>query len=60
MANDSKLILLTGPTGYVGGRLLRALEGAGVKGGEKPDRRGGAKLGHFRCREGLICFDQQG
>ena len=29
MLNDSKLILLTGPTGYVGGRLLRALEGAG-------------------------------
>ena len=29
MLNDSKLILLTGPTGYVGGRLLRALEAAG-------------------------------
>ncbi|MHB8501091.1 MAG: SDR family oxidoreductase [Candidatus Acidiferrales bacterium] len=29
MRNDSKLILLTGATGYVGGRLLRALEAAG-------------------------------
>ena len=31
MFNDSKLILLTGPTGYVGGRLLRALESAGYR-----------------------------
>lgn len=31
MVNDSKLILLTGPTGYVGGRLLRALEAAGYR-----------------------------
>ena len=29
MPNDSKLILLTGPTGYVGGRLLRVLESTG-------------------------------
>jgi len=29
LVNDSKLILLTGPTGYLGGRLLRALEVAG-------------------------------
>ena len=28
MRNESKLILLTGATGYVGGRLLRALEAA--------------------------------
>ena len=27
MANNSKLVLLTGATGYVGGRLLHALEG---------------------------------
>src|ERR1700733_5503676 len=31
MANGSELILLTGPTGYVGGRLLRALEAAGYR-----------------------------
>ena len=31
MENDSKLILLTGATGYVGGRLLRALEAAGYR-----------------------------
>ena len=31
MEIDSKLILLTGPTGYVGGRLLRALESAGYR-----------------------------
>ena len=29
MANDTDLILLTGATGYVGGRLLRALEAKG-------------------------------
>ena len=29
LGNDSKLILLTGATGYVGGRLLRALETVG-------------------------------
>jgi len=32
----------------------------GVKGGEKPDRRGGAKIDHFWRREGLICLDRQG
>ena len=31
MGNDSKLILLTGATGYVGGRLLHALEAAGYR-----------------------------
>ena len=31
MENDSKLILLTGATGYVGGRLLRALEAAAYR-----------------------------
>ena len=31
MDNDSKLILLTGATGYVGGRLLHALEAAGYR-----------------------------
>src|SRR6266853_4794756 len=31
-----------------------------VKGGEKPDRRGGAKIDHFWRREGLICLDRQG
>jgi uncharacterized protein YbjT (DUF2867 family) len=31
LGNDSKLILLTGATGYVGGRLLRALEAAGYR-----------------------------
>lgn len=31
MENDSKLILLTGATGYVGGRLLRTLETAGYQ-----------------------------
>lgn len=31
MGNDSKLILLTGATGYVGGRLLHALEVAGYR-----------------------------
>ena len=29
--NDSKLILLTGATGYVGGRLLHSLEAAGLR-----------------------------
>src|SRR5579859_2062642 len=29
LRDDAKLILLTGATGYVGGRLLRALEAAG-------------------------------
>ena len=29
LVNDSRLVLLTGGTGYVGGRLLRALEAAG-------------------------------
>jgi hypothetical protein len=32
----------------------------GVKGGEKPDRRGGVKIDHFGRREGLICLDLQG
>jgi uncharacterized protein YbjT (DUF2867 family) len=31
LRNDSKLILLTGATGYVGGRLLRALEAGGYR-----------------------------
>jgi uncharacterized protein YbjT (DUF2867 family) len=31
LRNDSKLILLTGATGYVGGRLLHALEAAGYR-----------------------------
>ena len=31
MGNDAKLILLTGATGYVGGRLLHALETAGYR-----------------------------
>ena len=31
MPNDSNLILLTGATGYVGGRLLYALETAGYR-----------------------------
>ena len=31
MGNDSRLILLTGATGYVGGRLLHALEAAGYR-----------------------------
>lgn len=31
MENNSKLILLTGATGYVGGRLLHALEAAGYR-----------------------------
>ncbi len=31
MQDDAKLILLTGATGYVGGRLLRALEAAGYR-----------------------------
>ena len=31
MEKDSKLILLTGATGYVGGRLLHALEAAGYR-----------------------------
>jgi uncharacterized protein YbjT (DUF2867 family) len=31
LGNDSKLILLTGGTGYVGGRLLHALEAAGYR-----------------------------
>jgi hypothetical protein len=32
----------------------------GVKGGEKPDRRGGEKLDHFQWREGLIWFGSTG
>jgi len=31
LRNDSRLILLTGTTGYVGGRLLHALEAAGYR-----------------------------
>src|ERR1700730_7160896 len=31
LGNDSKLILLTGATGYVGGRLLHTLEAAGYR-----------------------------
>jgi uncharacterized protein YbjT (DUF2867 family) len=31
MNNNSKLVLLTGATGYVGGRLLRALQAAGTR-----------------------------
>jgi uncharacterized protein YbjT (DUF2867 family) len=31
LGNDSKLILLTGATGYVGGRLLHAVEAAGYR-----------------------------
>jgi uncharacterized protein YbjT (DUF2867 family) len=31
LRNNSRLILLTGATGYVGGRLLRALEAAGYR-----------------------------
>jgi hypothetical protein len=39
-------------------RVLR--ENGIVKGGEKPDRRGGVKIDHFGRREGLICLDLQG